>query len=272
MNLRCVLLLLGVASMPNLAMDAVPQDTARKQVLSEGDQKKLLSSRDTAPKLLGVANGTFDRFVNFYYTFKQVPLHTDDEKVNEAKVFNVFPDFYKPTHQELFMTVARQARASFRYDAQRGYWLFEPAKDSLPYKIKLAKEWKSEDRGLYVKYTPPTALVGMDIYILGNYSADKEEEKPALYARVREAQALKFCPLEFVKVQDMTTAKVDGADALYYETSKVPRPNNTWRQWMFVKDGSAFGIASSIDKDHEVEILPDVQAMVASFKLLAKRP
>jgi hypothetical protein len=255
-----VLVLLGAVS------TAPAQEKAEAKPLSAEEQRRFLASRDTEPRLLGVANGSFERFASFYFTFKMVVIHSDDEKINDAKVFNTYPEFYKPTHAELFDLIRRQTRSVWRYDDKRALWLFEAKPSPLPYTLDLAKGWTAEDRGLYVKYTPPGAPVGMDIYMLGRFSAEKDQEE--LFLKVREYYALKSVEaLKDVTVKDMTKVKVDGAEALYLETSKVPRPNNTWRQWAFVRDGYAFVIVSSIDKDNEERLLPDVRAMVNSFKL-----
>jgi hypothetical protein len=258
-----LLVLLGTVSA------APAQDKPEAKPLSAEEQRRFLASRDTEPSLLGVANGSFERFTNFYYTFKMVVIHSDDEKINDTKVFNTYPEFYKPTNAELFHLIQRQTRSVYRYDEKRNLWLFEAKPSPPPYTIEMAKGWTAEDRGLYVKYTPPGAPVGMDIYMLGRFSAEKDQEE--LFLKLREHYALQsVSALKDVTVKDMTKVKVDGAEALYLETSKVPRPNNTWRQWAFVRDGHVFVIVSSIDKDNEERLLPDVRAMVNSFKLTAK--
>src|SRR5207244_1885953 len=112
----------------------------------------------------GIADGSFAKFTSFYYALKEVVIHSDSPAVNAAKMQNVFPDFYKPTYRELFETIARQTKSHFRYDEKHALWLFEPVEAKLPYQLKRADGWQSEDRGSHVKYTPPTAPVGMDVY------------------------------------------------------------------------------------------------------------
>ena len=49
-------------------------------------------------------------------------------------------------------------------------------------------------------------------------------------------------------------------------TAKAQR-QLTWRQWVVLKDGCAFALLSALDAKNEAALLPDVEAMVQSFRV-----
>jgi hypothetical protein len=116
-------------------------------------------------------------------------------------------------------------------------------------------------------YRPSNYPVGMDVYYLGSYSVDskKPEEATSLWPKIRSFWAMDFASKvkPGVTVPEMKTVTVAGVDALYFE-STGPRPRVIWRQWVFVKDGKAFFILSSLDAD-DTKNLSDVQSMIKSL-------
>lgn len=135
----------------------------------------------------------------------------------------------------------------------------------LPYSLTLAKGWRSEERGNYTAYIPKIAPVGMDIYMMGRYhNMDNEQLK-----ELRADNALQFAEKisSNVTVSDMKTVTVDGCEALAF-ASKAPMDGRRWRQWAFIKKGELFVIVSAYSDDNESKIVPDVDAMVATFHVL----
>jgi hypothetical protein len=245
------------------SLTAGAQEEPPVVALTAQQQSQLLASRDTLPQLL---SGDVDRFVNLYFTLRQIAFHTDVMPEQGLTLAPVFPKFYKPTHRELFQAFGRQTKAdAFQYDAARDYWVFSHAKDALPYEIALAEGWKAEDHGRYMKYFPPSARVGMDVYFLGQYSADTKEEADKLFAKVRDHHALAFAPIPDLKLEQMARVKVAGSEALHLE-AYIAKSDRVWRQWVFVAEGHAYGIASAFAKDQDEQLAPALRAMVESFK------
>jgi hypothetical protein len=112
----------------------------------------------------------------------------------------------------------------------------------------------------------------MDIYMMGTYSASKEKEGKTLFNKVRDDIALRFARMfkKDVTADAMTKTKVGDYEALYFMIA-APGTGIVWRQWAIVNSGKAFCIVSAIKPEQEKDILPDVEAMVKSFKI-AKPP
>jgi len=193
-------------------------------------------------------------------------MGSSSEKIAKTELMTVFPVHYKPTYAEFFESIGRQTQSTLKYDASAYCgWVFEPPAMPLPYVIKVADGWKSENRGLYVTYIPKLQKMGMDVYMMGHYSGLKESESK----EVRDSIALRFAKTvapsaDFDQMKEVT---VNGASALYFEVKSPKTPDTQWRQWAFVKNGQAFIIVSSIELKNEGKLLPEVQAMVDSIRL-----
>ena len=227
-------------------------------------QKTFLASRLRSGSMMG----SFKGFISLLYATGQATVSCDDKSALATDLRTPFHDFYKPTWSEFFDAIARQTNTSWHYRDEKWGWMFSKPAMPLPYTIKMARGWTRQVKGQEVNYYPPDVPVGMDVYIMGRYSAGTKEESDALFAKVRGALAMQFARLINKKaaLKDMKTVKVDGVDALTYETP-TPRPGTTWRQWAFVKHGRAFIIVSAIDKANERKILPQVEGMVKSFRV-----
>ena len=108
----------------------------------------------------------------------------------------------------------------------------------------------------------------MDIYMLGSYSSDKKDDEAALFKKVRDNLALRFGTFfkENLQIKDMDKVAVGKVEALHF-TTVVPKTGIVWRQWVFVDSGMAFAIVSAIKPEQEKQVLPDVEAMIKSFKV-----
>lgn len=237
-------------------------EVATPKPLTVAEQNELLKSRNGFGLL-----GNFNSMASLLYATAGVFVHCSPPEIGKCQVLSVFPASYKATMAELFESMARQTGTTFKYDDQGAFWHFQPPAMPLPYSVAVPPSWKQEDRGGYVAYIPAVAPVGMDIYMMGRYSGlDKEQSHKAL-----EELSMMFAGTvnAAATTKDLVACTVDGADALKYETSSVKRPDTSWHQWAFIKDGQAFLIVSTIDRKNESIVWPDVQSMVASFKLVA---
>jgi len=231
--------------------------------ISESEQKALLATRlEKSP-----IQGNFGSFGSLLFAFYDLAIHTDYKDVGAIKLGSPFPTDYQPTWKEVFDSVAIQTRTNWSYDAKRNYWLFTPAENTAAFTLKIADGWTSRNEGIFIGYKPPTFPVGMDVYQLGGYSGADSKKEAELFSRVRENLALRFAKgfNPNVKAKDMQIVKVNDADALYFEADIPRREGAIWRQWVFVKNGKAFAIVSSLMKK-DTKLFEDVQLMVKSFQ------
>jgi hypothetical protein len=261
--LLCLIFIILTANYQNYAQNGVAVNN-NGAAISENEQKALLSERlEKSP-----IQGTFSSFGNLLFALNDLAIHTDFKEIGGVKLGSPFPDDYKPTWKEVFDTVAIQTQTTWNYDAKRNYWVFTPAQNSSIYSINLANGWTAHNEGIYVGYVPPTFPVGMDIYQLGSYSAEKPKEEAKLLEKVREDLALRFAKGfdPNIKAKDMQTVKVNDTDALYFESAVPKREEIIWRQWVFIKNGKAFAIVSSLMKK-DTKLFEDVQTMIKSFQV-----
>jgi len=241
-----------------------------------GQQKNLDEKQQAAflaQRISGGMSGTFDSVCSALYAFKNVAIHTESDHINQTTLHPASPKFYQPTWRELFDSIARQTKSTWKYDPARGYWVFSGPQKALPYKLQLSEGWQPDDRGIEIVYRPPTAPVGMDIYWMGAYSADTAKDAAPLFERVRDQLALLFARdlKKEITVKEMSVVQVGKANALYFQ-GVVPSTGITWRQWVLVSKGQAFAIVSAIKLDQEKKLLPDVQSMVNSFEVIDGAP
>jgi hypothetical protein len=241
-----------------------PALPGQQKNLDEEQQAAFLAKRTS-----GGISGTFDSVCSTLYAFKGVAIHTESSHINQTALNPASPKFYEPTWRELFDSIARQTKSTWKYDPVRGYWVFAEPQKALPYKLQLAAGWQPDDHGIEMVYRPPIAPVGMDIYWMGAYSSDTAKEAAALSERVRNELAVLFARdlKKEITVKEMSVVAVGKADALYFQ-GVVPSSGVTWRQWVLVSKGQAFAIVSAIKPEHEKKRLPDVQAMVNSFEII----
>lgn len=211
--------------------------------------------------------GSFDGMVSMWYAVMDVLVSCKTKKVAQTPLRSPFPEFYKPTWREYFDAVALQTHTQWHYQDDTYGFMFEEPPLPLPFEVQLADGWRAEHRGQYVAFVPARAPVGMDIYMGGSYSAEKDEA--LLHERVRADWAMTFLPRidEGARIDNMQTVEVDGAEALFYSTAN-PKTKVLWRQWVFIKNGMCFLIVSAIPPELDEALWPDVQAMQRSFRVV----
>ncbi|GEM_PF-5293118 len=208
---------------------------------------------------------TFRSFVGSAYATANVWVYADgdDESIYATELVYAYPRFYTPTWREMFDSAARQIRGKWEWNPQNRQFKFERMNEEPVMGVKLAKDWRKQDRGLYVWHAPKGQPMGMDIYFLGHYTADAKQ--PDLMDRVR-AHAAMFILGQFPvapKIETMQRIGVASGEALYARV--LPRPGVVWRQWALVKDGNAFLIVSAMPEEKEAELAPAVDEMVRTF-------
>ncbi len=238
--------------------------TAKRKGLTAERQESFLAERTPGGML-----GSFNSYCSLLYATQDVLIHTESQEVNQSQLTSPFPKFYRPTWREKFGSIARQTKSSWKYDASRDFWVFGAQPEPPGFEITLLNTWEAKDSGLYFGYKPPGAPVGMDIYVMGRYSATNQTDEAALFGQVREAIAIQFASnfKKDISVKEMKEVTIGKVAALHYE---VAAPTGViWRQWVVVDSGKAFVIVSAIKPEQEKEILPDVLKMVASFRVSA---
>jgi len=89
------------------------------EALTPGEQASFLAKRTSGGMI-----GTFNGYCSLLYAVHEVAIHTASKEVNQTSLTSPFPDFYKPTWREIFDSVARQTKSSWKHDPKRDYWVF----------------------------------------------------------------------------------------------------------------------------------------------------
>jgi hypothetical protein len=148
---------------------------------------------------------------------------------------------------------------------------FTKTKREKPFDVTLADGWRAVDMGNWVMHVPPGFPVGMDIYEMGTYSSDEKATNQDFANQIRSAVALEWAQRvnEKAKQKDLKPFKVGTFDALFYE-SMIPSQLDKeirWRQWVLIVDDKCYFIVSTILPELEDKIFPDVEKMLASFRI-----
>lgn len=253
----------GAASTAPPTSQPTSSAAAAHWIADPANREELLATRVRTGMMLG----NFRSMNSIWHAIFDVPVSADSDEIAEARLRSPFPEFYQPTWREYFDAIARQTFSSWRYENPECGFVFGEPPLAPPFDLELAPEWRGELRGQYAALIPPIANVGMDVYMMGGYSDPQDEL--GLYRRVREHHALAWARLIRPEVapEDMETATVDNAEALFYSTAH-PRTGVLWRQWAFVSQGECFVIMSAIEPENDAVLWPQVQAMVASFEAI----
>ncbi len=273
------------------ADEAGKRPSAFLKPLTKEQQDKLLKER-----LDGGMGGSFSQFSNMFLVMSRIKLPygvglmTSSREIAKTELQRVFPEFYKPTLREFLDAIALQTSSEWKYDPTSKYFQsdvesgpveglamfeFTATKREKPFEVALAKGWKSTDKGNWVMYVPPTFPLGMDIHELGSYSSDDKTKEKELLTKVPTEVSLEWAKRAKDKVdpKELKPAKVGPYEALYFETMMPLRDGSTirWRQWVFMVDNKCYFVISTILPQFEDRIFPDVQAMVASFKIKSRK-
>jgi len=284
----------STADNPSAAETTPKADTDDKphgsiKPLSAEEQEQLLGTR-----LDGGMGHSFAQFANMFLVSSHIQLGigvglmSPSKEIAEIPLQSPFPASYEPTLREFLDAIALQTFSQWEYDPSSKYFksdidheepfegiaIFEFKKTDRekPFEITLADGWKTIDKGNWVMHVPPSFPVGMDIYEMGTYSSDEPGKEKELADKIRADVALEWAQRvnPAAMPEDLKPAKVGTFDALYYE-SMIPSQLNReikWRQWVFMSDNKCYFIVSTILPEYEDKIFPDVEKMLASFRIM----
>ena len=267
--------------------EAGKRPSASVKPLTKEQQDKLLKER-----LGGEMENSFQQFSNMFLVMSRIKLPygvglvASSPEILKTELQPVFPEFYKPTLREFLDVIALQTSSEWKYDPTSKYiqsdnqgelvedlaiFEFTKTKRKKPFEVRLAKGWKATDKGNWVMLIPPTFPLGMDIHELGSYSSDDKTKEKELLAKVPAELSLEWAKRakDHVDPKELKAAKVGPYDALHFETMMPLRDGSTihWRQWIFMVDNKCYFVISTIPPQLEAQLFPDIQAMVASFKI-----
>ncbi len=276
------------------AAEAKAEKEAPLKLLNAKELDQLLKRR-----VRGGLGYTFTQFANMFMvtsnlgTGKCVGLQSRDKDILATELQGVFPDSYHPTLAELLDAIALQTFSKWSY-IEKDQTIMTDEKDEAkphdgvvvitfsrlspagprkkPFEVTPAKGWKHEDRGNWETYIPPIAPVGMDIYEMGRYSARKGDTLAGLMTGIRKDVSLEWARRINPQAgeSDLKPAKVGDIEALHFE-APVPSkmgPKLHWRQWVFTVGDRCYFVVSTLFAEQEVELLPDVEQMLKTFKSL----
>ena len=271
--------------------EAPPDAQIKVTPFSEQELEKLLGQR-----VKGGMGYSFGQFANMFLVTSHIDygmgigLMTPSKEIAKKNLQSPFPIFYRPTLREFLDAIALQTSSSWKYDPTNQYVKSDVKRDIKatdlaifefvgiervkPFEVTLAEGWKSNDKGNWLMLIPPSFPVGMDIYEMGSYSSDDSDAEQELFTKVRAEVALEWAQRvhKQATAEDMQAAKVGPYDALYFE-ALVPsqlKKDMRWRQWVFWVDAKCYFIVSTILPELDDDIFPDVEKMLASFRLRTK--
>jgi hypothetical protein len=255
--------------------------------LTNEQQEKLLATR-----LHGGIGCTFRRGAQLFLISSRIELPfgvalvTSSPTIATTELHPVFPTFYRPTLREYLDAIALQTDSEWKYDPTGKFFKSEvengPAEDLAmfefigtervsSFQVAVPEGCKTFDKGSCVMYLLPGNQVGLAIGGQGTYSSDDGTKQNDLLRKVVAELSLESAK-RFkgdADVKDLKPAKVGPYDALYFE-AMLPLPNGGkchLRQWAFSVENKCYSAVSAILPQFEERILPDVQAMLKSFRL-----
>jgi hypothetical protein len=204
------IILIAILTIFSLVVEA---QTEKRKTLSPKEQKQFLSKRFPTNGIIG----PFENYGSFLFATQNVVIHSDDEMIRKSALQTTFPDFYKPTWEELFNSIAAQSNSSWSYDSKTDYWVFAGPAIPKPFAITIADKWTTRDMGIWVGYKPSAYPAGLDIYYWGKYTADDLKEQAKLSEKIRNTWAINFASKlkKSVSVEEMKKVKIAGAEALF---------------------------------------------------------
>lgn len=267
--------------------------------LTDEQLRRLLDTRlnETMSQMMAQsANQPFGQFANMFLAFstmtvgRGVGLMTPDHEVSKRTVQSPYPLSYRPRLREVLDSLALQTFSKWSYDPSSKYlhsevehggpvdnlamFEFVPAERELPYALALAAGWKANDKGNWVMYVPPAFIVGMDIHNMGQYSSDGDNQSD-FFRGVAEEVSLEWARRigQKISAADLTAAKVGKYDAQFFDVTLPTRDGKQlrWRQWVYMVDDVCYAVISTIFPSHEATIFPDIEKMLPTFRMKAKR-
>ena len=244
-------------------------------------------------RIPGGLGNSFAQFANMYVVSSQlhseylIGLFTNSDEIAKTELTPAFPDDYKPTVREFLDQIALETSTKWSNEKTGKFILtdkkmdkpmekclcieFSPTKRDKTFEIALAKGWRVIEHGCWTQCIPPSFPVGMDVYEMGKYSCDANESESELKRKIPKAVVLDWA--HRVKPdaaeKDLFAGKVGNYDAVCFDTMIKSKMGGEirWRQWGFMVGNQAYMVLSTIFPEKESTIFPDVQSMLASFRV-----
>jgi hypothetical protein len=258
------------------------------KILDSAAQAKLLNKRIDSS--LG---DSFGQFSNMFFVRSKIETDTcvglasEVDGIVERKLMPAFPSSFKCTLRELLDAIALQTNTQWRYKDEDQVvtsdspgkaptdgvviFSFVAAEHVPPFEMTPAKDWKMVERGSWTMFVPPTAPMGMDFHVCGKLSADTPEKLMELEKTAPSDAALD--QLKRVKpdatVKDLKLTKVGPYNAYFFEAGLPPNAVEKirWRQWHFAVDNQLVFVISTLFKDKDASLYPDVEQMIKTFRV-----
>ena len=261
------------------------------------DQKVKLLSKAELDKFLnqrfeGRIGNKFGQFSNVFLITSNIQLGTGiglttkDKKLPKLPLEPGFPTTYKPTVREFLDAIALELASRWRYDEEDQIMKsssppsekpvenlvifdFAPVDTPMPFSMKPAKGWKTVRRTNWIMYVPPNFPIAMDLHVLGTVTSDDKAKQAELEKSAPVDMAfdrLKLANPKATKV-DLVKKKVGEYDAYYFESQLPPKGEEKfrWREWHFIVGNRLCYIISTIPKNLDKQLFPDVEQMIKTF-------
>jgi hypothetical protein len=268
--------------------------TTAVKVLSESELAALLNQR-----INSTFSGPFGPFANMFFvrsnleTGTSIGLTTASARVGQMPLTPAFPRDYKCTLRELLDAIAMQIDTNWKYSPKDqimrnmskdvaipdapltgvALFTFEEASRKPGFAMDPAAGWKVNSQGARTMYIPPTAEMGLDLHVCGKVSVDGND--PAKLADLCKSAPRDAALDELRRVKpgavagDLKQTKVGEYDAYFFEAWLPPNGEKKihWRQWHLIVGNQLLFVISTLFKDQDESLYPDVEQMIKTFKV-----
>ena len=258
------------------------------KILSAAAQEKLLNTRMNS----GLGE-KFGQFSNMFFVRSKldtdtfVGLSSEVEGISERELMPAFPSSYKCTLRELLDVIALQTNTKWLYQEDRqvmgsdspdkktadgiAIFTFVATERKPQFEMTPAKDWKMVEHASWTMFVPPTAPMGMDFHVGGKLSADTPEKLKELLTSAPSDAALD----QYRRVKpdatgkDLKLTKVGPYDAYFFEAALPPNGVEIihWRQWHLAVGNQLVFVISTLFKDKDTSLYPDVEQMIKTFRV-----
>lgn len=258
------------------------------KILGAAAQEKLLNTRINSG--LGEKFGPFSNM--FFVRSKLdtdtcVGLSSDLDGIGERELMPAFPRAYKCTLRELLDVIALQTNTKwiYREDSQVmgsdspdtktadgiAIFTFVATERKPQFEMTPAKDWKMVEHASWTMFVPPTAPMGMDFHVGGKLSVDTPEKlKELLISAPSDATLNQYRRVKpDATAKDLKLTKIGPYDAYFFEAALPPNgvEKIRWRQWHLAVGNQIVFVISTLFKNKDASLYPDVEQMIKNFRV-----
>ena len=258
------------------------------KILDAAAQEKLLNTRIDS----GLGE-KFGQFSNMFFVRSKIDTDTcvgltsDVDGIIERELMPAFPSSYKCTLRELLDVIALQTNTKWIYREESqvmrsdssdkktadgiAIFTFVATERKPQFEITPAKDWKMVEHASWTMFVPPTAPMGMDFHVGGKLSADTPEKlKELLKSAPSDAALDQYRRVKpDATVKDLKLTKIGPYDAYFFEAALPPNgvEKIRWRQWHLAVGNQLVFVISTLFKDKDASLYPDVEQMIKTFRV-----